>query len=167
VGRMIAERAARQQTWGSRGPARADTDHDVHAQDFHGCRETGQFPDLYPRWGDVFETTRIGVEEVVMRVGIGVVETFGRIDHDLAHQARFREEVQGVVHRSLGYTGGTRAELGEDLLSAQMLVAAKQQPRNLHALFSGRDAALFEHFQRLLARQQSHFFGTRAHESRV
>ncbi len=86
-----------------------------------------------------------------MLAAVGVVKDLAGIDNDLAHEAPFREQTEGVVDRRLGYRQLTLLQDTEHLLGGKMLGSRQQDPGDLDPLRRRRDAGRVEDPGRALA----------------
>ncbi len=77
----------------------------------------------------------------MVRQRVGIVEHPHRMDDDLADQAFFDEQLEGVVNRRLGSFHAFAIDARQYLVRGKMLRACQQHARDLDPLAGRRDAA--------------------------
>ena len=94
----------------------------------------------YLRRGKIGEPSRHNIVEVMMRLGVRVVDDFGRIHDQLPDQLPVQEELQRVVDGCLRCFSVAGVDPLQDLIRRKMLAPRKQHVGDLHALMRRRDA---------------------------
>ncbi len=76
---------------------RSNTNHHIHAFSDDAARKVGQAGDLHLRSVDIGQLSRLDVKDVVVRLGIRVIEHPGRINDHFAHQLFLAKQLQRVI----------------------------------------------------------------------
>jgi len=105
--------------------AAVQTNDDIDAVHFHSFRQILQTSQANCRWVDVVQLSGCGVIEMIMRLGIGIVEDFPGIHYQLAHQTTFTEQVQGVVDGRAGNIIRAPTYHSDHLLRREMVMGSQ------------------------------------------
>ena len=119
---------------------RADAYDDIDAIGDHTGRNHWQLLQIDVVWVDVGQLATFDIEEVVVRLGVAVVVDPRRVDDQLAQEAPFGKEAEGVVDGRLGDVAlGAAVDPLEYLVRAEVLVVGEENQADLNAWASRGD----------------------------
>jgi len=116
-----------------------DTNDKVDAGEFHAFRQGRKTAELHCGHGHIGETATLDIVEVIVRRCIRVEPGALAVDTQLPDESVCREQIQGVVDRSLGNVHPALPQSRENLLGRQVLIGTHEELRDLYALHRGAD----------------------------